>query len=97
MSEHVSRVAKIIAERDAWEKMAVRLAREGQRAKDAMFAYDSAMRRCVHQPERMTGYQTAQGDDLDALYCEWLKAARGLRAALDAFDTLKEKGWCGDE
>lgn len=49
------------------------------RALDACRAaveYDHAMYSCANDPDKMSSHCTAQGDDMDALYFDWLSKAR---------------------
>ncbi len=41
----------------------------------ASLAYDEAIRACADDPERMSSFCSAQGDDLDALYANWMRLA----------------------
>lgn len=45
-------------------------------AAEAAIAYDDAIRSCGNDPDKMTSFQTAQGDDLDSLYLDWMTKAR---------------------
>jgi len=45
----------------------------------AAIAYDAAIHSCANDPDKMTEFGTAQGDDLDLLYADWIdKAGAGL-------------------
>ena len=50
---------------------------------DASIAYDEAIRACGNDPERITQYRTVQGEDLDALYAQWMVLARMAKQYLD--------------
>ena len=41
----------------------------------AVLAYDAAIRSCANDPEKMSSFCSAQGDDLDALYAKMLSVA----------------------
>ena len=45
-------------------------------AAKAAVAYDEAIRGCANDPDKMSSYCTAGGDDLDTLYFRWLTLAR---------------------
>lgn len=51
-------------------------------AMEAALAYDEAIRSCANDPDKMSSYCTAQGDDLDSLYFGWLDKSRAALAAL---------------
>jgi hypothetical protein len=42
----------------------------------AAVAYDDAIRACANDPDKMSSYCSAEGDDLDALYLRWMNLAR---------------------
>jgi hypothetical protein len=42
----------------------------------AAIRYDAAIQSCANDPERMSSVCTAEGDDLDALYDDWIGKAR---------------------
>ena len=45
-------------------------------AANAALAYDRAIQACAGDPEKMSSFCTAQGDDLDALYFAWVDKSR---------------------
>lgn len=48
----------------------------------AAMRYDEAIRGCADDPDKMSTYCTAQGEDLDALYMDWVgKAWRAIAKA----------------
>lgn len=63
---------------DRWKLLdALRDAKDACRA---ALAYDKAIAACGGDPAKMSSYCTAQGDDLDALYNDWLTKARMVLA-----------------
>lgn len=50
----------------------------------AAIAYDEAIQRCGNDPDSMSSFCTAEGDDLDSLYAAWISQSR---AALENLDT----------
>ena len=42
----------------------------------AAIEYDKAIESCASDPEKMSSFCTAQGDDLDTLYFGWLAKAK---------------------
>ncbi len=46
----------------------------------AAIAYDKAIASCGNEPGKMTSFCTAEGDDLDALYADWMDKARAALA-----------------
>lgn len=44
-------------------------------AAKAALAYDEAIQACANDHTKMATYCTAQGDDLDALYLNWISAS----------------------
>jgi hypothetical protein len=42
----------------------------------AAVKYDDAIRSCGNDPQKMSSFCTAQGEDLDKLYFEWMTLAR---------------------
>ena len=58
-------IRALLAERDALREVA-----------QAALAYDSAIQRCANNPDAMSSFCTAEGDDLDSLYAEWISKAR---------------------
>ena len=48
---------------------------------EAAIAYDRAIQGCANDPDKMSSYCTAQGDDLDTLYFNWIQAARSALIA----------------
>lgn len=53
-------------------------------AANAAIAYDRAIQACAGDPEKMSSFCTAQGDDLDALYFAWCDKARAALAKAQA-------------
>jgi hypothetical protein len=49
-------------------------------AAEAALLYDEALRSCRNDPREMASFCTAQGDDLDALYDDWIKKSRAAIA-----------------
>ena len=47
-----------------------------QEACEAALVYDDAIRKCAGDPDRMASFCTAEGDDLDSLYADWMVKAR---------------------
>ena len=45
---------------------------------DAVLAYDTAIHSCANDPEKMSSFCSAEGDDLDTLYFNMVNAARTL-------------------
>ena len=39
---------------------------------EAAIAYDKAIQSCANDPDKMASFCTAQGDDLDTLYADWI-------------------------
>lgn len=64
----------------------VRVARLLAGASRAAVAYDSAIAACGDDPNKMASFCTAQGDDLDSLYAEWICKAEDALAAWDALN-----------
>ena len=72
--------------REEWERIdaeTVRLKnelaavkRDAQALALAAVAYDKAIQACANSPDTMSSYCTAEGDDLDALYAQFIDAAR---------------------
>lgn len=46
----------------------------------AAIAYDAAIQSCADDPERMSSFCTAQGENLDLLYSKWIDSARAAIA-----------------
>lgn len=42
-------------------------------------AYDAAIQECAGDPDRMSSYCTAQGENLDELYAAWITDTRTLK------------------
>lgn len=42
----------------------------------AAIEYDKAIESCAGDPEKMSSFCTAQGDDLDTLYFDWMTKAK---------------------
>lgn len=42
----------------------------------AAIDYDTAIRSCADDPEKMSSFCTAAGDDLDTLYSRWITLAQ---------------------
>lgn len=58
----------------------------------AAIEYDKAIEACAGDPEKMSSFCTAQGDDLDALYFDWITKAREAVATWeDGLAKLKER------
>lgn len=55
-------------------------------AAQAAIAYDDAIQSCADDPVKMSSFCTAKGDTLDALYGNWISAARA------ALHLAREKG-----
>jgi len=51
-------------------------------AAEAAIRYDEAIQSCVGDPDRMSSYCTAEGDDLDALYADWIGKSRAVLAKI---------------
>lgn len=64
----------------AADERARALAEAAREIVDAAIAYDDAIRSCANDPEKMTEFGTAQGDDLDSLYMRWMTLVREFRA-----------------
>ena len=63
----------------AWFKRALRSLAAGDAlhaAAVAAVAYDDAIQACANDPDRMSSYCSAEGDDLDTLYAAWINASR---------------------
>ena len=58
------------------ERRLIAAAPELLEAAKAAVAYDEAIRGCANDPDKMSSYCTAGGDDLDTLYFRWLTLAR---------------------
>jgi len=43
---------------------------------NAGIAYDKALQSCGNSPDKMSSFCTALGDDLDALYMDWIKRTK---------------------
>ena len=43
---------------------------------EAAIRYDAVIQTCANDPERMSSACTAEGDDLDGLYNDWISKAR---------------------
>lgn len=65
----------ILADRDALAKALRELA-------VAATNYDDAIHSCANDPDTMASYCTAEGDDLDRLYADWMLKARAALAAV---------------
>jgi len=57
---------------------------------EAAIKYDTAIRKCGDDPDKMASFCTVQGNDLDNLYEDWINKARtalrkrvGLKERLD--------------
>ena len=59
-------------------------------AAKAAILYDAAIQSCANDPKRMTEFLTAQGDDLDALYDNWIGKSRAALATLTPAEKGKE-------
>lgn len=46
----------------------------------AALKYDSAIQACANDPDKMASHCTAEGDDLDTLYADWVSLARAAMA-----------------
>jgi len=46
------------------------------KAAELAIVYDEAIQQCANDPEKMASFCTATGEDLDALYLDWVTAAR---------------------
>lgn len=46
----------------------------------AALAYDQAIRACANDPNRMSSFCTAEGNDLDALYFAWMSMSHAAIA-----------------
>ena len=57
----------------------------------AAIAYDSAINACANDPEKMASFCTAEGDDLDALYLEWIGLARAAMASTEGTAKTRRK------
>src|SRR5690606_13258634 len=49
-------------------------------AAKAAIAYDEAIQQCADDPDSMSSFCTAEGDDLDRLYVDWASKARAAIA-----------------
>lgn len=49
-------------------------------AAEAASRYDDAIQSCANEPERMASFCTAEGDDLDFLYSDWIDKSRAALA-----------------
>lgn len=45
--------------------------------------YDDAIRACANDPKKMSSFCTAQGDNLDAIYLDWITKARSYVKKMD--------------
>jgi hypothetical protein len=67
---------------EAMDNVRAALLREKARADGAVeaakaaIAYDDAIQACANDPETMTSFCSAEGDDLDSLYADWITKAR---------------------
>lgn len=50
---------------------------------EAAVRYDDAIRACANDPEKMASFCSATGEDLDALYLNWMTLARAALAAYE--------------
>lgn len=46
----------------------------------AALVYDQAIRACANDPDRMSSFCTAEGNDLDALYFAWMSMSQAAIA-----------------
>jgi hypothetical protein len=46
----------------------------------AAIAYDAAIESCANDPSKMASFCSAQGDDLDTLYVDWIEKSRAAIA-----------------
>lgn len=46
----------------------------------AALKYDAAIQACANDPDKMASHCTAEGDDLDTLYADWVSLARAAMA-----------------
>ena len=77
--EHARLIAaapETAAERDRLKAINAELLAAAQ----AGIAYDKAIAECANDPDKMATYHTAQGDDLDALYDDWITKTRAALA-----------------
>jgi len=63
----------------------------GQVACRAALRYDAAIETCADDPERMASFCTAEGDDLDALYLDWIGKSRQVVATAEQLDAPPAK------
>lgn len=49
----------------------------------AALKYDAAIQECANDPDMMSSHYTAEGEDLDTLYANWLSLARAAMATED--------------
>ena len=61
-------------------EMRRRQVEELRTACEAGIRYDEAIQSCVNDPEKMASYCTAHGEELDAVYFDWLNKARAAIA-----------------
>lgn len=53
-------------------------------AAKAAVAYDKAIMSCANNPAKMATFCTAEGDDLDSLYADWIEKSRAALAKAGA-------------
>lgn len=70
---HPEAIRALLAERDALREAA-----------QAALAYDSAIQSCANDPNAMSSFCTAVGDDLDTLYEAWITKSRAALAQGEA-------------
>lgn len=61
---------------NAWNAAQREVAEQLQSLAQAAIDYDAAIRSCADDPNRMSSFCTAAGDDLDTLYMRWIGLAR---------------------
>ena len=67
-----------------------------EKVAEAAIRYDDALLQCADDPKKMASFCTATGDNLDALYLEWMTLARAAleecnKAVNEAAEVLSER------
>ena len=71
-------------------KPLIKAAPEMLEACEAATKYDNAIRLCADDPDKMSSYCTAEGEDLDRLYLDWITKARNAIAKVRGRSPKKE-------
>ena len=75
-SEHAEHMAYLVKAGNAHDGLVA--------AAKAAIAYDSAIASCANDPCNMASFCTAEGDDLDSLYADWIDKSRAALAKAGA-------------